>query len=158
MDRRQVLVQYLRSHHAMTLATSGENGPWAAAVFYANEGPDFYFLSAAHTRHSVDLARDPRVAATIQDDCSSWLLIKGVQMSGTVARLEGAEREHAIRQYDLKFQGILDAARMPLKIAEALQKVSWYRLRAERLRFVDNAQGFGHRDEWTAAEMFAQAP
>jgi uncharacterized protein len=155
VDRRQVLAQYLRNHHVMTLATNGAGGPWAAAVFYANEGPDFYFLSAPHTRHSVDLAQDPRVAATIQDDCSSWLSIKGVQLSGSVTRLEGDDVNHARGQYDRKFAGILDAAQAPDRIASALQRIGWYRLRAEKLRFVDNSQGFGHKDEWNAAEMSA---
>jgi hypothetical protein len=35
----------------------------------------------------------------------------------------------------------------PLPIQLALKKVNWYRLRPERLFFVDNSQGFGHRDE-----------
>ena len=26
---------FLRGHHVMTLATQGEQGPWAAALFYA---------------------------------------------------------------------------------------------------------------------------
>lgn len=150
-----MLAQYLRNHHVMTLATNGAGGPWAAAVFYANEGPDFYFLSAPHTRHSADLAQDPRVAATIQEDCNSWLLIKGVQMSGSVEKLEGEARDHARRQYGLKFAGILDAATAPDRIARALQGIGWHRLRTQRIRFVDNSQGFGHKDEWTAAEMFA---
>jgi hypothetical protein len=32
-------------------------------------------------------------------------------------------------------------------IEAALQRVSWYSLEPERLYFVDNTQGFGHRDE-----------
>ena len=42
----QRVLCYLRDHHVATLATSGDQGPWAAAVFYANRGSTIYFLSA----------------------------------------------------------------------------------------------------------------
>jgi len=45
----------------MTIATSE---PWAAAVFYMNDGFTLHFLSAASTR----LATDRRVAVTVHED------------------------------------------------------------------------------------------
>ena len=34
----------------------------------------------------------------------------------------------------------------PAAIVQALAKVRWYRLQAERLYFIDNSLGFGHRE------------
>ena len=90
-------LEYLQQHTVMTLATSGPNGPWAAAVFYASDGFDLYFLSAGHTRHATDLARDPHVAATIQENYLDWPEIKGIQLEGVVVQLIGEERSAAMR-------------------------------------------------------------
>ena len=46
---------FLQAHHVMSLATSGPEGPWSAAVFYASDGVTLYFLSAAASRHSRDI-------------------------------------------------------------------------------------------------------
>ncbi len=135
---------YLRDHHVMTLATHGPEGVWAAAVFYANDGFQLYFLSAGHTRHAQNMAAAPRVAATIQEDYADWAGIKGIQLEGTVRPLAGRERDEAIALYAKKYSFLIQ----PISIVEAaLARVNWYCLSPSRLYFVDNGRGFGHRDE-----------
>ncbi len=140
--RRSVLI-YLKEHRVMTLATSGVDGPWAAAVFYANRGFNLYFISADHTRHVQDLAFNSRVAATIQKDYRNWPDIKGVQLEGLVAKLSGNERSRAIAQYKGKFPFIDSAG---VQIQSAFKRISWFRLTPDRLYFIDNSRGLGHRD------------
>lgn len=130
----------------MTLATTGPDGVWAAAVFYAPDGFRLTFLSAGHTRHARNIAASPRVAATIQDDYRDWPAIQGIQLEGTVTLLEGQERAAALARYTARY----DFLQQPVAVVErALSRVNWYSLRPERLYFVDNSQGFGHRDEIT---------
>jgi uncharacterized protein YhbP (UPF0306 family) len=119
-------------------------GLWAAAVFYASEEFFLYFLSAAHTRHAQNLSDNSRAAATIQEDYADWPEIKGIQLEGTVELLAGEERDGAIALYQAKypFVGAANAA-----ISEALERVVWYRLTPQRLYFIDNSKGFGHRDQ-----------
>jgi hypothetical protein len=137
------VASYLAQHRVLTLATHGPLGLWAAAVFYANEDFTFYFLSAPATRHAQNLSEVPRVAGTIQDDDVAWQEIKGVQLEGTVQRLGGGDREHAISVYGARFPFLNEA---PQEILAALQGVDWYRLVPDRLYFLDNGRGFGHRD------------
>lgn len=139
--------QYLHAHHVATLATQGPTGPWAAAVFYAGDDTGLYFLSSPRSRHAGNLAQHPRVAATVQDDCADWASIKGVQLEGLCGELHGADLEHAQRLYARKFPFTDHLAGAPLAIAQAMARVRWYRLLPERLYFVDNAMGFGHREE-----------
>ena len=56
----------------MTLATQGPAGPWAAAVFYANNGFNLYFVSSPASRHSRNLAGQPAVTATVHEDYLDW--------------------------------------------------------------------------------------
>lgn len=142
---RRAALDYLEGHHVMTLATSGAEGVWAAAVFYASEGFDLYFLSAGHTRHGQNLAADGRAAATIQEDYRDWPGIKGIQLEGVVTLLEGEARQAAVERYVRKYPFVGNPADERMKAA--LAKVNWYRLRPERLYFIDNSKGLGHRDQ-----------
>lgn len=141
------VVAYLGGHHVMTLATQGPDGPWACAVFYASDGASLIFLSAPDTRHCRNLAQDSRCAATIQEDCREWSQIKGIQLEGRVVELSGDEEKRAQRLYGEKFPIVGAVANVPPAIVKALAKVRWFRLAPERLHFIDNSKGFGHRDE-----------
>ncbi len=142
-DTRRSALAYLEEHRVMTLATTSSQGPWAAAVFYASREFDLYFLSAKQTRHTKDLTLDPRVAAAIQEDYRDWPDIKGIQLEGVVNKLTGKECRYGWSLYQDKFPFIVSAG---AQIQSALRRVNWFRLRPDRLYFIDNSLGLGHRD------------
>ena len=141
---RQTALAYLESHRVMTLSTIGGQGPWAAAVFYASQGFDLYFLSAEQTRHIQNLMMNPHAAATIQEEYEDWPDIKGIQLEGIVRKLSGTDRREAMALYQGKYPFIVSAG---AQIQTALNRVSWFKLKPDRLYFIDNSLGFGHRDE-----------
>ncbi len=138
---------YLASHHVMSLATTGREGVWAAAVFYVNDGFTLYFLSSSSTRHSQNGALQPEAAATIQEDYHAWQAIKGIQLEGRISLIEGPERAAAIVKYGMKFPLVGNLKQAPLAVVKAMSKVSWYKLVPSRLYMIDNSLGLGHRDE-----------
>jgi hypothetical protein len=144
---RDRALEYLAGHRVMSLATYGLEGPWAAAVFYANDGFNLYFISAPASRHSRNLAAHAGVAATVNEDYFDWREIKGVQLEGTVEQISGAEETRVRGLYGKKFPLAADPTSAPAAIAAAFVKVRWYRLAAVRAYFVDNSAGFGHRDQ-----------
>lgn len=143
-DPRQLALDYLATHQVMTLATTGPRGLWAAAVFYVNDGFDLIFLSAGHTRHAQNFTAVPHVAATIQEDYRDWEKIQGIQLEGRVSLLANVSRETSIAHYLKKYPFLAQADE---KMQAALTKVNWYLLQPERLYFIDNSLGLGHRDE-----------
>ena len=144
---RERALEYLAAHRVMTLATHDADGPWAAAVFYANDGFDLYFLSSPASRHARNVPAEPAAAATVQEDYADWREIKGIQLEGRVEQLAGAEETSARKLYGEKFPFVANAAVAPPALAAALAKVCWYRLVAARAYFLDNSAGFGHRDQ-----------
>ncbi len=144
---REKALAYLQNHNVMVLATTGPEGLWAAAVFYVNDGFILYFLSAPTTRHSRNLAAHPQVAVTIQEDYRDWPEIKGIQLEGKVGPIEGAERAAAVARYGMKFPVVGNLAQAPAEIVKAMRKIAWYKVIPERLYFIDNSLGLGHRDE-----------
>jgi hypothetical protein len=138
---------YLRNHHVATLATCGHEGPWGAAVFYVNQGSTLFFLSSPKSRHCLNLVQNPHVAVTIQEDCSDWLEIKGVQIEGRVTEISGEEEDLARKLYGEKFPVVGMLAQAPAAIVKALAKVRWYKIVPQRLFFIDNSLGLGNREE-----------
>ncbi len=146
-DPRQLALAYLANHQVMTLATTGPQGVWAAAVFYVNDGFALTFLSAGYTRHGQNITAVPHVAATIQEDYRDWQKIQGIQLEGSVSLLTNVSRETAIFRYLQKYPFLANADE---KMQAALAQVNWYLLQPERLFFIDNSLGLGHRDEITS--------
>ena len=147
-DRRDQALAYVAGHNVATLATHGDQGPWAAAVFYVSDGFTLTFLSSPTTRHAQDLEANPQCAAAIHEDYEDWPQIKGLQLEGHVHRLSGSKKVGAIARYGAKFP-VVQAAKAPALIRAALEKVAWYEFTPTRCFFIDNSQGFGHRDEIT---------
>lgn len=134
---------YLRARNVMTLATMGDDGPWAAAVFYANADFTLYFVSSPASRHSRNLAVRPRVAVTVQEDYRDWSAIKGLQIEGTARAIAGPEQVAASAAYRAKFPFVGFAG----TLAAALAKVTWYKVEPDRVYYLDNSIRFGYREE-----------
>ncbi len=144
---REKALAYLQSHNVMTLATTGPEGLWAAAVFYVNDGFTLYFLSAPTTRHGLNIAAHAGIAATIQEDYKDWPEIKGIQLEGQAWQIKGTERAAAVARYGLKFPVVGNLAHASAEIIKAMSKIAWYKVIPARLYFIDNSLGLGHRDE-----------
>ena len=144
---RDRALAYLAGHHVMTLATAGPEGPWAAAVFYASEAFDLYFLSSPSSRHCVALRANAAAAATVQEDYADWRAIRGVQLEGRVEELAGDEAGRVQVLYGAKFPVASPRDDTPAPIAAALAKVRWYRFVARHAFWIDNAAGFGKREQ-----------
>jgi uncharacterized protein YhbP (UPF0306 family) len=147
--KRQIL-DYLRTHNTMTLATCADNVPWAATVFYASDELSLYFFSAPDSRHSGNIALNAKVAATVQEDYRDWREIKGVQLEGTVTLLDSViEKAKVLAVYARKYPDVIKLFTDPSSgvFHRAFLKVKFYRVNPERVFFIDNAQGFGKRQE-----------
>jgi hypothetical protein len=134
----------------MTLATCADNVPWAATVFYASDDLSLYFFSAPESRHCENLAANSKVAVTVQEDYQDWRQIKGVQLEGKVTLVDSViEKAKALAVYARKYPDVIRLFTDPASgvFYRAFLKVKFYRVSPERVFFIDNAQGFGKRQE-----------
>ncbi len=151
-DLRKAVLEYMASHNTISLATERDQIPHAATVFYVNEGFDIFYLSSPTSRHSQNLARNPKVAGTINEDYHDWLTIKGIQLHGTVEQVGSImENLNLAKLYIKKFPTVADFLLAPHKLGrvvmEKVAKVKFYRLKPWRIYFINNEVGFGHREE-----------
>ena len=148
---KQQILDYLRSHNTMTLATCAGDVPWAATVFYANDEFELYFFSSPESRHGQNLSINPRVAVTIQEDYKDWRVIQGIQLEGRAMLVDGIlEKAKAMAIYARKYADVIKLFTDPASgvFYRAFLKVKFYRVEPEKLFFIDNRQGFGKRQEF----------
>lgn len=154
----------------MTLATAKGESPWAAAVFYANDGFTLYFLSDPECRHSKDIAENPIVAATVNEDYHDWREIKGIQMDGKVELVSTEEdMAKAVAVYVVRYpftSMYLKLMSTPFpKVIKYLEKLlsrmpsvpsfstpfnaKFYKMVPRKVRFIDNERNFAQPEEFT---------
>ncbi len=148
-ELRAEVMAYLDERHSLTLATNGPAGPWAAGLYFANDGLTLYFLSDPATRHCQDIAVNPRVAAAIHEDYKDWREIRGVQLEGRAEAVAGAaDLARAWEVYLAKFPFVRQ-----FRVGDALEimgravRARFYRIVPSRLFYLDNRKGFSHREE-----------
>ena len=152
---KQQILDYMQAHNTMTLATCVNDVPWAATVFYASNDLRLYFFSAPDSRHCQNLTANARVAVTIQEDYHDWRQIKGIQLEGNVALLDGVlEKAKAMAVYARKYPGVIKLFTDPASgvFFKAFLKVKFYCVVPQRVFYIDNEQGFGKRQELPVME------
>ena len=145
-ELKQQVLSYLETHNTMTLG----DVPWAATVFYASDDLCLYFFSVPDSRHCQNLAANPRVAVTVQEDYHDWRRIKGIQLEGTVILVDSMiEKAKAMAIYARKYPEVIKLFTNPASgvFYKAFLKVKFYCVIPEKVFFIDNEQGFGKRQE-----------
>jgi hypothetical protein len=149
-DLKRQILDYLQTHNTMTLATCAADVPWAATVFYASDGLTLYFFSVPQSRHCQNLAANPRVAVTIQEDYKDWRQIKGIQLEGKGLLVDSViEKAKAMAVYARKYPEVIRLFTTPGNgvFYQAFLRVKFYCIEAEKIFYIDNEQGFGKRRE-----------
>jgi uncharacterized protein YhbP (UPF0306 family) len=152
---KQQVLDYLKGHNTMTLATCAGDAPWAATVFFASDDLRLYFFSAPESRHCQNLAGNSKVAVTIQEDYQDWRAIQGIQLEGHVELVDSLiEKAKALTIYARKYPDVIKLFTDPSSgvFHRAFLKVKFYRVTPEKVFFIDNSQGFGKRQELVLAK------
>ena len=132
----------------MTLATTHPVGnPHAAPVYFVsvdfNQRLGLYFFSDEKSEHSQHIGQYPKAAAAIYPECAGWRDIKGLQLRGDVRSVDNPDEWESIWEwYQVKFPFV-----SALKSVVAQNQM--YVFIPGWIRLVDNAQGFGFKEEWT---------
>ena len=132
------IIEFLKKHHVLTLATCVDHQPWCANCFYAflEEEAAFVFTSGNETRHIREVTQNNKIAGTVVLETSIVNKIQGVQFSG---RLETPAVEMAEKTRNAYLK------RFPFAV---LMDTTLWILYADHLKMTDNRLGFGKKLIW----------
>jgi uncharacterized protein YhbP (UPF0306 family) len=137
----QEVLDYLDAQKTLTLATCGNDGPWAATLTYVHDGPAIYFWTRPGSNSVRHLDENPQAAFTIDEYSEDWRETKGIQGRGRCSVVQG---EGIARAADLFGQ------KYPQLRPGSTSAVVFFRLEPENLEFIDNARGAGEGDDFGA--------
>ncbi len=142
---------FLDGENTAGLATVDAAGvPHACNVWYARgRGLTLYFASGHDTRHARDIARSGLLALTVFAPTHKAAEIHGVQLRGRCVALE-PESEPAVTALNVYLQRYPFIA-ASLTIRAALERDGLYRFIPTWVRWCDNRQKFGFKQEWELA-------
>ena len=143
---KETILGFLNNHHTMSLATSRDDCPFAASLFYANDGFIIYFLSSPVSQHSLNLSQNPNVAITINKDYSEWRMIKGLQIIGKADKVPEEELPIVIKTYSEK-HSFVRLILWDRNFSSRIVDVGFFKVIPETVRLIDNEVGFGYKVE-----------
>jgi general stress protein 26 len=140
-DIKNRIVDYLRSHNILTLATVTPDGkPLAHTVTYVSDGLTVYFGTYKTTRKAQNITHNPHVAYSVDEDYADWSKIQGIQMSGNASPITDQNEMGRIwNKFLEKFPAAKDLPQSPDMVIFKIIPSCGY--------FIDYSKGFTHRDE-----------
>jgi nitroimidazol reductase NimA-like FMN-containing flavoprotein (pyridoxamine 5'-phosphate oxidase superfamily) len=149
--RRQAkdeIAAILKEGKDLTLATLMPDGaPQATTVSYASDGLTIYFGCGAASRKAQNLARDGRVAATVNLPYADWMQIRGLALSGRAQRLtDSDEIERGSLLFLEKFPEVAQFAAEG-DAAAPDSGIVFFRIVPEMVSILDYRKGFGHTEQ-----------
>ena len=142
---RAEVTAFLKKHTTLTIATvDREAMPQAANVFFVSDDTlNLYWISGEKSRHSQNLERVSHIAVTIHNETWDWRDIHGVQIEGLARRLtDPDETDRAWALFRAKFP-------FTAEFTDQIARSSFYVVKPQWLRVIDNSKYFGHQEEYT---------
>ena len=148
LDKR--IAEFLAAHHVVTLATCEGGAVHAASLMYALDGFSLIWMSDPKSRHSQEIERNPRVAATIAPDYTDFAAIRGLRIAGTAVRLTSAgDILHGTALMLGRYSFLRELVTGPESLRRAFNQSGFYRLQPETVTLIDNTVTFGHKETLT---------
>jgi len=132
------IIEFIRNHHVLTMATSISNRPWCANCFYTylEEENALVFTSDEETRHLREALMNSNVAGSIVLETEAIGKIQGIQFEGMLLK-PGETSKSKYKKAYLK--------RFPYAIVSS--SPIWG-IVLTHIKFTDNRLGFGKKLIW----------
>ncbi|MDR1340780.1 MAG: pyridoxamine 5'-phosphate oxidase family protein [Prevotellaceae bacterium] len=132
------VIEFIKKHHVLTLATCAGAVPYCSNMFYALLEKEFclVFTSGKNTRHIMEATQNPFVAGSIVLETETVGKIQGLQFCGKMAEVSGQLKTRAVKAYLKRFP-YAALSGMPVWIIEITYT-----------KFTDNRLGFGKKLIW----------
>jgi uncharacterized protein YhbP (UPF0306 family) len=132
------IIDFIKEHHVLTMATSKNNQPYCANCFYAylEDENAFVFTSDMDTKHIKDALEENYVAGSVVLETKVVGKIQGIQFNGYLHKPQDEMLSKAKKAYLKRFP------------VAALMKTTLWILDLTFIKMTDNRLGFGKKLIW----------
>jgi nitroimidazol reductase NimA-like FMN-containing flavoprotein (pyridoxamine 5'-phosphate oxidase superfamily) len=136
---RSKILEVLRRHHTMTLATIRPDGfPQATTVNYIHDDLTLYFATDATSQKAGNLKLNNKVSVAIAGETEDFYKLRGLSMSGIAAKV--SEKQRAEELSLRLFRALPQSKRY---VPEDPNQLAVYEIRPVAIALVDYTSGFG---------------
>jgi general stress protein 26 len=139
-ETRTTILDLLDSHQTMVLATVRDDGfPQATTMNYAHDDLTVYFWCDSKTQKARNLARNPKVSASLGGTERDWMKARGLSFGGLASQVT----ERAVLDYVMTLS-LAKYPQMVKLVAKDFQHPFLFRIDVVAFTILDYMQGFGH--------------
>ena len=136
VDIRKRVLEVLGQTHLMSLGTIDDGGVWVAdVIFIYDDDLNIYWMSSPGCRHSAAILKNNKVAGTITYSTKSKESNFGIQLEGTVEKIEGVRFDLLIKHLTKRGHKIPNIS----KALEILDGDLWYKMTPAKIELIDEA-------------------
>jgi len=151
-EGRQAALALIQAESTLTLATAGESGPWSAPVYFVCINGSFYFFSSPQSRHIRQALGSGKAAASLFHPADSWQAIRGIQMPGTVERVQSMALSIKVigmylKRFTFAMEFFPDNPTPDLEAFFSRFKARLYAFAPTAVYYIDNRSGLGTRQQ-----------
>lgn len=134
------ILDLLRRHHTMTLATVRPDGyPQATTVNYVHDDDlNLYFATDAASQKAGNIKLNNKVSAAIASETQNFYKLRGLSMSGTAKRV--VDKERAEELLLLLFRALPQTKRY---VPADSKQLAVYKITPIAISLIDYSCGFG---------------
>jgi len=134
----KIILEFLKKHHVLTLATAINNEPWCANCFYSflKDEMILVFTSDEKTKHIQDALQNNIVAGSIVLETYVVGKIQGIQLTGILTESSGELGSKEQISYLKRF---------PFAV---LSNTKLWLFTIKTVKMTDNRLGFGKKLYW----------
>jgi uncharacterized protein YhbP (UPF0306 family) len=137
----QEVLDFLAEQKTLTLATSGDDGPWAATLTYVNDGSELYVWTKPSSNTAGHIDNDPRAAFAIDQYSDDWRQTKGIQGRGRCSVVEGEGIAKAADLFGQKYPALRPGS---------TSTIVFFRIEPDDLEYIDNSRGVDETSDFGA--------
>ena len=132
------IIDFIKEHHVLTLATSVNDIPYCANCFYIylEDENIFVFTSDNETKHVQDVLQNNYVGGSVVLETSVVGKIQGIQFNGNMYLPEGDIKKKAKKTYMKRYP-----------FAQLMKTQLWV-VELDFIKLTDNRLGFGKKLIW----------
>ena len=136
---RSKILEVLRRHHTMTLATIRPDGyPQATTVNYIHDDLTLYFATDATSQKAGNIRLNNKVSVAIASETQDFYKLRGFSMSGIATRVGERQR---IEELSLRLFWTLPQSNR--YVPEDPNQLAVYEITPVAIALVDYTSGFG---------------